>query len=288
MEYIFGAKDFTDFIYRMAITEQLSDYNDKLIKEFNSMIETNKQKKIAIQNKEKELNVKQINLQAEIGKLSSQIATLSREQGDIEDGIKKSEAQVKALIDDGCDMDETVDACYTRLRTLPSDTSFWRPLASSSISSLYGWRSYWIGNTYYEDFHYGLDMRASIGTPVYAVANGTVASKMYWDGTGYSLYIYHKVNGVKYTSVYEHLNSYNVSVNQNVTKDTIVAYSGNTGVSSGPHLHLSILTGWAGIDYSYWSTAYFNSNVDPKTKINFPAGYGSFDTRTRNCSLGPC
>ena len=288
MEYIFGAKDFSDFIYRMAITEQLSDYNDKLIKEFNSMIETNKQKKIAIQNKEKELNVKQINLQAEIGKLSSQIATLSREQGDIEDGIKKSEAQVKSLIDDGCDMDETVDACYTRLRTLPSDTSFWRPLASSSISSLYGWRSYWIGNTYYEDFHYGLDMRASIGTPVYAVANGTVASKMYWDGTGYSLYIYHKVNGVKYTSVYEHLNSYNVSVNQNVTKDTIVAYSGNTGVSSGPHLHLSILTGWAGIDYSYWSTTYFNSNVDPKTKINFPAGYGSFETRTRNCSLGPC
>ena len=131
-------------------------------------------------------------------------------------------------------------------------------------------------------------MRASIGTPVYAVANGTVASKMYWDGTGYSLYIYHKVNGVKYTSVYEHLNSYNVSVNQNVTKDTIVAYSGNTGVSSGPHLHLSILTGWAGIDYSYWSTTYFNSNVDPKTKINFPAGYGSFETRTRNCSLGPC
>lgn len=288
MEYIFGAKDFTDFIYRMAITEQLTEYNDKLITEFNNMIESNKQKKLTIQNKEKELNAKQITLQGEIKKLSSQIATLSREQGDIEDGIAKSEAQVKALINDGCDMDETVDACYTRLRTLPSDTTFWRPLVSGRITSLFGWRSYWIGNTYYEDYHYGLDMSASIGTPVYAVANGTVASKMYWDGTGYSLYIYHKVNGVKYTSVYEHLNSYNVSVNQNVTKDTIVAYTGNTGVSSGPHLHLSILKGWAGVDYAYWSSAYFNANVDPKTKINFPDGYGSFNTRTRNCSLGAC
>lgn len=288
LEYTFGAKTFTDFIYRMAITEQLTAYNDKLITEYNEMIESNKAKTEEIKATEIKLQSQQVELQAQISKLSTQVASLSREQGDIADGISKSEAQVKALIADGCDENETVDACYARLKTLPSDTEFWRPLNSGTISSLFGWRNYYIGSTYYEDFHYGLDISVGVGTPVYAVANGTVASRMYWAGTGYALYIYHKVNGVKYTSVYEHLSGYAVSVDQNVTKDTVVAYSGNTGQSSGPHLHISIITGWAGIDYAYWGQTYMNSNVDPKTKINFPAGYGSFSTRSRNCSLGAC
>lgn len=288
LEYTFGAKTFTDFIYRMAITEQLTAYNDKLINEYNQMIESNKAKAEEIKAKELKLQSQQVELQVQISKLSTQVASLSREQGDIADGISKSEAQVRALIADGCNENETVDACYARLKTLPSDTEFWRPINFGTISSLYGWRNYYIGGTYYEDFHYGLDISVPVGTPVYAVANGTVASRMYWSGTGYALYIYHIVNGVKYTSVYEHLSSYAASVDQNVTKDTIVAYSGNTGQSSGPHLHISIITGWAGIDYPYWGQTYMNSNVDPKTKINFPAGYGSFTTRSRNCSLGAC
>ena len=43
LEYLFSAKSITDFIYRMAITEQLSKYNDKLIKEMNSLIEQNRE-----------------------------------------------------------------------------------------------------------------------------------------------------------------------------------------------------------------------------------------------------
>lgn len=85
MEYIFGAKDFTDFIYRVAITEQVTDYNDKLVKEFNEMIETNKKRQVEIKNKEKELAKKQETMQVEISKLSSQLTELNRELGNIED-----------------------------------------------------------------------------------------------------------------------------------------------------------------------------------------------------------
>lgn len=45
LEYAFGAKDFTDFIYRMAISEQLSSYNEELVDEYNTLIENNKKKK---------------------------------------------------------------------------------------------------------------------------------------------------------------------------------------------------------------------------------------------------
>ena len=40
LEYIFGATDFTDFIYRVSVAEQLGEYNDRLIKEYNADIES--------------------------------------------------------------------------------------------------------------------------------------------------------------------------------------------------------------------------------------------------------
>ena len=45
LEYVFTATDFTDFIYRMAIAEQLSDYNEKLISDYEDLIIENEKKK---------------------------------------------------------------------------------------------------------------------------------------------------------------------------------------------------------------------------------------------------
>ena len=44
LQYIFEAKDYTDFIYRLAITEQLSEYRKKMVDEYNRLIEENKKK----------------------------------------------------------------------------------------------------------------------------------------------------------------------------------------------------------------------------------------------------
>ena len=52
LEYIFGAKTFTDFIYRISIVEQISKYNNELIDEMNQLIEENKQLKIELAKQE--------------------------------------------------------------------------------------------------------------------------------------------------------------------------------------------------------------------------------------------
>jgi murein DD-endopeptidase MepM/ murein hydrolase activator NlpD len=267
LEYVFGAATFTDFIYRKAITEQLTKYNKNLVKEFDEMIKANRKKTEEIAEQEKELLKKQANLQSEIVKLRYQTNLLEKDTGDLEDGILEAQKTLNDLRRLGCGENEEARACYDRLNTLPVDTQFWRPTNTGVITSYFGPRSY-----PYVGFHYGIDIGIPIGTPVYAIAAGKVASFNYWDGTGYVVYVYHNINGVKYTSVYEHLDRYNTYVGAIVDKNTVIAYSGNTGYSTGPHLHLSILNGWAGIDYILWSNAYYNNNLNPITKINFPHG----------------
>ena len=267
LEYIFGAASFTEFIYRKAVTEQLTKYNKKLVKQFDEMIKANQEKAKEIEAQEKELLKKQSQLQTEMTKLRNQTNLLEKDTGNLEDGIKEAQKTLNELRKLGCGENEEARACYDRLNTLPIDTQFWRPTNTGVITSYYGARTY-----PYVGFHYGIDIGVPTGTPVYAIAAGKVASFNYWSGTGYVVYVYHNINGVKYTSVYEHLDSYNTYVGAIVDKNTVIAFSGNTGYSTGPHLHLSILSGWAGIDYILWSDAYYNYNLNPITKINFPHG----------------
>ena len=63
LEYIFNADDYTELIYRMAITEQLSEYNSNAIKEYNAKISDNEKKKVSLANKKTQLGAKEIELE---------------------------------------------------------------------------------------------------------------------------------------------------------------------------------------------------------------------------------
>lgn len=289
LEYIFNAQSFTDLIYRVSVSEQLTEYNDNLIEEFNQMIADNIAKRFEINEKEQELLVKKEELEVELSKLRTVQDDLSDISVTLLEGIEASEELIETLLADGCYETETVDACYARIKQLPSDTSFWRPTTFGYISSVFGWRSYYYNGELISGYHYGIDISRNEGYPVYASASGQVALvTSQWSGTGNAIFVYHTVNGVNYTTAYFHLQSFAVSEGQNVTKDTIIGYVGNTGQSTGAHLHLSVLSGWAGIDYTFWGDTYYAKNLDPATKIDFPSYQSYFYTRTMNCTLGSC
>lgn len=85
----------------------------------------------------------------------------------------------------------------------------------------------------------GIDISAPIGTPVYAVADGTVTTVLNKGKKSFGKYIEITHNdGSK--SLYAHLNEFNASVGQNVSRGTLIARSGNTGNSSGAHLHFEL------------------------------------------------
>jgi hypothetical protein len=91
--------------------------------------------------------------------------------------------------------------------------------------------------------HYGLDLATPPGTIIYSVQDGVVAIMKQLSGWGRTVVIEHTLpNGDKYISLYAHLSRYRkgLKVGTTVSKGEIIALSGNSGRSTGPHLHLEI------------------------------------------------
>jgi LysM repeat protein len=95
---------------------------------------------------------------------------------------------------------------------------------------------------YFGRGHTGVDYMANVGTPVMAAASGKVVIiSSGWSG-GYGNQIVIDHGGGRATR-YAHLSRFNVSSGETVSKGQIVAYSGNTGRSTGPHLHFELIIG---------------------------------------------
>jgi murein DD-endopeptidase MepM/ murein hydrolase activator NlpD len=88
------------------------------------------------------------------------------------------------------------------------------------------------------EFHSGLDIRADRGTPIYAPAAGTVAYAGNGQDYGTTIILDH---GQNLRSLYGHLSKVNVQNGQRVERGAVIGWTGNTGRSSGPHLHYEIL-----------------------------------------------
>jgi murein DD-endopeptidase MepM/ murein hydrolase activator NlpD len=91
----------------------------------------------------------------------------------------------------------------------------------------------------YHKAHNGVDYSAAIGTPVWAVADGVVTRRNFEAGGGNVLCLRH-MNG--FDTCYLHLSRFGAGlrVGSRVHQKQIVAYSGNTGRSTGPHLHYAL------------------------------------------------
>ena len=104
------------------------------------------------------------------------------------------------------------------------------------ISDHYGYRTHPV--LHHRQMHAGLDFAMPIGTPIYATANGVVLSAGIQPGYGHMVEIRHNFG---FGTRYGHLNGkYLVKQGDFVRKGDIIAYSGNSGLSTGPHLHYEI------------------------------------------------
>ena len=112
-----------------------------------------------------------------------------------------------------------------------SSKGFIRPVTSGRITA----------TMYYSSgkYHGAVDFGVSTGTPVYAAADGIVVTSTWGGSDSYGYYIKIKHYNGLYT-LYAHGSSLVAKVGQEVNQGDLIMYSGNTGNSTGPHLHFEV------------------------------------------------
>lgn len=243
LEYIFGATDFTDFIYRISVAEQLGDYNEKLIEEYNADVEKLDNKQSELNTKQEELNKKQSELTVLEAQLNKEIETLQSGMVSKDQAYKTQIELIKSMKSRGCKGTDTATSCQNRLNSsssLPSVNGTHMPINSGYVTSDYGYRSY------DDSFHTGIDYSKSVaGDPVYPIADGEVILLNYNRSCGnHIVYVKHNINGHSYITSYWHLSSWSVSVGQKVSYTTQIGKMAgrNSGdsCSGGIHVHLNL------------------------------------------------
>jgi len=114
--------------------------------------------------------------------------------------------------------------------------SYIKPISGGRLSSSFGRRKAPTKGA--STYHKGVDWAVPRGTAVYAASGGTVTKAGWGSGYGYVVYIKHP-GGAE--TRYAHLNKVLVSAGQTVKQGQKIALSGNTGRSTGPHLHFELL-----------------------------------------------
>jgi murein DD-endopeptidase MepM/ murein hydrolase activator NlpD len=104
-----------------------------------------------------------------------------------------------------------------------------------TINSGFGLREHPISEK--EMFHSGIDIGASIGTPIKATAGGIVSFSSWHNDSGYIVVLEH---GHGFTTVYAHNRDNRVKVGQKVKRGEVIGISGSTGATTGPHLHYEV------------------------------------------------
>ena len=151
---------------------------------------------------------------------------------------KIDELRVRSYVQ-SCSLDEIYNMAVNRdemLACIPAVIPV-REIDIKYISSYFGYRS----DPIYEirKFHKGIDFTANIGTDVIATGDGVVTDVHKVSMGGYGKYV-EIDHGFSYSTLYAHMNSIYVVKGQKVKRGQIIGSVGNTGKSSGPHLHYEV------------------------------------------------
>jgi murein DD-endopeptidase MepM/ murein hydrolase activator NlpD len=119
-----------------------------------------------------------------------------------------------------------------------------KPGTYRRISSHFGMRFHPIRKV--NKMHFGMDVSANIGTPVYATASGYVEiASAHQAGYGNMVKVHHPFG---FQTIYGHLKTFVCNKGQQITRGQLLGYVGSTGLSTGPHLHYEIVKNGLRID----------------------------------------
>lgn len=258
LDMLLSSTDLTDFISSYYMIETLTAADKELIQNLendkkeiadtqekvnNSLGEIEKNK-TELESVQQELSKAKNEEQTKVDKLTEQSHDLENDVEEYEKKMKELDAKEKA-------QEAALQKKYEEAKkkaeqgNSSGSNSNSRSSSGGSVSSKGFIRPVKTGKItagmYYSSgkYHGAVDFGVSVGTPVYAAADGIVVTSTWGGSDSYGYYIKIKHYNGLYT-LYAHGSSLVAKVGQEVKQGQLIMYSGNTGNSTGPHLHFEV------------------------------------------------
>lgn len=259
LDVLLSSADITDFISKYYMVETITEADKELIEGLEADKKEIEETKNKLNDSLEEVEKKkeeQESIQEKLNKAKNQeekkVESLTEESNDLEEDIEAYEKKMKELDAKEKAQEEALKHKIEEAEKNHSSNNgssgsnssngsssggsvsskgFIRPVKSGSITA----------TMYYSSgkYHGAVDFGVSSGTPVYAAADGIVVTSTWGGSDSYGYYIKIKHYNGLYT-LYAHGSSLVAKVGQEVNQGDLIMYSGNTGNSTGPHLHFEV------------------------------------------------
>lgn len=269
LSIIFQANDLGELLTTMDDVGEIMESDKQLEKAYiaarenaEAMQAEYEQYKAQLEEKQDTLRREQEQLQAELEEANDLLLDLEQqlaENGDLLAELQAEEDKLDAELDALIAQREeerrqqqvvssgNASSGYTGGTVVSSGNWMW-PVSCTYITSCVGYRFHPVSGIW--KYHSGMDIGSAHGDSVWATEAGTVCCAGVKGGYGNCVMIDH---GNGYYSLYGHLSSIAVSLNQTVSKGDTVGYVGSTGVSTGPHLHFEFRdSSGSSLDFMGW------------------------------------
>ncbi|WP_195937850.1 murein hydrolase activator EnvC family protein [Romboutsia sp. 1001713B170131_170501_G6] len=240
IKVILSSTSISDFFNNIYVVKQVVEQDQKILKELD-------ENKSEVEKKEKDLNYKKkmqedlkialVENNEKVQSDKSELEALKRELETEEDNLQNEleKLAAEAAAKQAQETQQSAASTDENLNGAIISSGSWPVPGHSRISSPYGYRLHPVLNV--QKIHTGIDIPAPKGTPAVATDSGTVIYSGLKGSYGNTVMIQHDNGKV---SLYAHNDQLLVSVGQKVQKGQAVTKIGNTGRSTGPHLHFEI------------------------------------------------
>ena len=251
-EVLFQANSFTDLLDRLNMIEEINAADRRRIEQMRIAADIVNATQMNLTNEKSALE----DVRAELDQEEAVLAEKSLQYYDLLYELEQKAEEFEVLIAESEILQEELmaeiaakekdlkeakyDEYLARLALQgdnpPSNASWTTPVSGYRLTSAFGMRKHPVLKV--TRMHNGIDMACPAGTPIYATRAGTVTRTAYQaSGAGNYVSINH-LDG--FSSIYMHLTHYVVSQGQTVSQGQLIGYVGNTGISTGDHLHFGI------------------------------------------------
>lgn len=245
LELLLNSGGLSDFLNQMDYVEDLSRYDDRMFKEYESTVEYVKLCEAELEEEEELLQETKLAAEEEqkaveelISEKESEIRAVQEEILDKERAIREYEAEIAEQNSTIAELERMVEnekRELAEMRTYDGGAFCWPCPAYTRVSSDFGWRVHPTLNI--RMFHNGVDLAAPAGSNILAAYDGKVVAASYTAAMGNYVMVNH---GDGLYTVYMHASKLCVSQGQEVSRGQVIALVGSTGRSTGNHLHFSV------------------------------------------------